>query len=415
MSLLSPGGDRIVPRPSRLAAASLFLLWPALCVCQPHANGVLCRGGDGRFDAGFRTGVKVHVGAARSEFAIHACAVKLSWEEQELVVASGVAQLDLDAFGVDLGDGVPVAAFQIKKSDTDCCVDYAIYSVEKPPRLLRTITGGEFFSAYDMDLDGSVEIWTNDAAAANGFEKLTLGELDSAPTVVFRFAHGQLLDVSSEFQSYFDNEIVKIKAGIHPQDLEGFKNSDGRLAAAPTPSSAERLHHLRVIKIKVLEILWAYLYSGREQGAWRTLAEMWPPEDVDRIRTELLKARAHGVHGQADATSSGSAETKKNHVHIFDARSRPGMGRRLEVIPPQAILLELPPVSEVQRPSSGPEMLIDLVIDSAGKVRSAELTQKGKTVNPDWLRLALGWKFIPAFKDGRAVASRGRIAVSPKQ
>ena len=125
--------------------ASLFLLWPVLCTSQSQRHSVLCMDGSGNFDAEFRTGVKVHVGAARNggpaTLGTRACAAKLIWENQELLVATGASQLDLDAFGVDLGDGVPVAAFQIKKSDAYCCMDYAIYSLEKPVRLMRAITG----------------------------------------------------------------------------------------------------------------------------------------------------------------------------------------------------------------------------------------------------------------------------------
>jgi len=417
---LPTGSDRIVLCPSRcarLAAASLLLLWSALCTCQPQAGSVLCSGGNGNFDAEFRTGVKVHVGPARNGgLATRACAAKLSWGKQELIVAEDASQLDLDAFGVDLGHGIPVAAFQIKKSDADCCMDYEIYSLEKPPRLLRTITGGEFFSASDIDLDGSVEIWTDDAAAVNGFEKLTLGELDSAPTVVFRFAHGQLRDVSAEFQSYFNNEIARIRGGIHPQDLEDFKDSDGKLVAIQTPASTERLHHLRMVKIKVLEMVWAYLYSGREQDAWRSLAEMWPSADVDRIRVALVNARAHGIHGQADGTSPGPPRGRKKHTQVFDSVSKSGPASKLEVVPPEAILLQRPPVPEIQQQGpTEPELLLDLVVDGSGKVRSAEPAGKMKWADPELIKAALTWKFIPAFKDGRAVASRLRIAVSPRQ
>jgi hypothetical protein len=109
-----------------------------------------------------------------------------------LVVAGSAAEVDLDAFGTDFGDGIPVASFQIKKTDSDCCMDYAVYSLQKPPRLLRTITGGEFFSASDADLDGSAEVFTDDAAAASGFERPTLGEMDSPPTIVFRLANNHL-------------------------------------------------------------------------------------------------------------------------------------------------------------------------------------------------------------------------------
>lgn len=222
-----------------------------------------------------------------------------------------------------------------------------------------------------MDLDGSVEIWTHDAVGVDGFEKLTLDELDAAPTVVFRLAHGQLRDVSAEFPSYFDNEIARTRAGIHPQNLEDFKDSDGKLAAPPTPASTDRLHRLRLVKIKVLEIVWAYLYSGREQDAWRSLAEMWPSQDIDRIRVAVMNARAHGIHGQAEGASSRLPQGKKKHTHVFDAVSRPGPSSKLEVIPPQAILLQLPPASELQR--RGPpehELFLDLVMDAAGKVRS---------------------------------------------
>jgi hypothetical protein len=423
MSCLSPDRDRIVRRPLRcgqLGAASVFFfffLFPATVgVCQTQGRSVLCNGGDGIFDAEFRTGIRVHVGAARNGgLATRACAAKLSWQDQELVVATGVAQLDVDAFGVDFGDGVPAAAFQIKKTDAECCVEYGIYSLKKPPRLLRTITGGEFFGASDVDLDGRVEIWSNDAAVVNGFENLSLGELDSAPTVVLRFAHGQLLDVGAEFQSYFDDKIAKTRGGIHPQDLEDFKGSDGKLTATPS-ISAERMHHLRMVKVKVLEIVWAYLYSGREQDAWRSLAKMWPAEDIDRIRAALIGARALGIHSQADGTSVGNPRGRKKHTQIFDAVSRAGPGRKLEVIPPQAILLRRPPVSETQQqglPES--EVFLDLVIDASGKVRSAEPAAKTKAVEPELINAALTWKFIPAFKDDRPVASRLRIAVSPRQ
>jgi hypothetical protein len=424
MSFLSPDRDRIVPPPSRCGRFAaewtfLFLLfWAMPSVCQTQDNSVLCRGGYGNFDAEFRTGIKVHVGAARSEeLATRACAAKLSWEKQELVVATGVAQLDLDAFGVDLGDGVPVATFQIRKSDSDCCMEYRIYSLEKPPRLLRTITGGDFFSAADIDLDGSAEIWTHDTAAVNGFDKLALSELDFPPTVVFRFAHGKLLDASAEFQSYFDEEIARIQAGIRSQDLDEFKNSDGKLTPLASPGSAERLHGLRMVKIKVLEIVWAYLYSGREQDAWRSLAEMWPPQDVDRIRAALVDARTHGIHSQVDGTSASARRGKKKHAHVFDVASSSEPGRKSGVIPPRGILLELPPaVPGIQQPAQ-PEakLLLDIIVDECGKVRSADPAGKVKWVDPDRIGLALTWKFIPALKDGQAVASRLRIVVSAKQ
>ena len=77
--------------------------------------------------------------------------------------------------------------------------------------------------------------------------------------------------MSSEFQPDFDREIAELRKELDSDDLRDFKSSDGKLS----PSlSAERLHELRGVKAKILEMIWAYLYSGREQKAWELLAEM---------------------------------------------------------------------------------------------------------------------------------------------
>jgi hypothetical protein len=391
----------------------VFFLTSSVCVAQTH--DVLCTEGDGNFEAQFRTGIKVRVGAARNgTFAIRSCAATLSWDKEELPVADKASQVDVDGFGVDLGVGVPVATFQVKKSERDCCMAYRIYALEKPPHLLRTMTGGDFFSAADTDLDGSVEIWTDDAAAVNGFENLARSELDFAPTVVLRFAHGRLLDVSSEFQAYFDSEIAKIRMELHSQDLQDFKNSDGGLTSSPL-FSAERLHRLRMIKAKVLEIVWAYLYSGREEEAWRSIAEMWPAGDVSRIRTAILNACSRGIRAQTDGESTEPSRGRKRHAQIFDAVSRSQSESSLEVMPPHMILLRRPPVLMSQQQDQPEELLVDLVIDSAGKVRSAEPAGKVKWVDAELINAASGWKFVPAFKDGRPVACRLRLTVSLKQ
>ena len=110
--------------------------------------------------------------------------------------------------------------------------------------------------------------------------------MDFAPPVVLRFTRGKLLDVSTEFQSYYDDKIAKLRADLNPQDLRDFKSSDGRLPA-PVPFTVEAQHRraqLERVKIKILEIVWSYLYSGREEAAWNALAEFGPAEDADRVR-----------------------------------------------------------------------------------------------------------------------------------
>jgi hypothetical protein len=398
-------------RCSRWALVWLAFLRLVSIPCHSQIPDVLCDEGSGSFEAVFHTGVKVRVGAAKKGgLATRLCEATVSWEQHNQLVATDTSQLDVDAFGVDLGVGVAVVTFQVKKSGRDCCMTYQIYSLQKPPRLLHTITGGDFFRAADTDLDGRVEIWTRDAVAVAGFETFVLGELDAPPTIVLRFERGQLLDVSSEFQTYFDGEIAKIREKIDQQELRDFKSSNGSLTP-PTAFSAEQLHRLRRVKVKVLEIVWSYLYSGREQEAWRSLAEMWPAADVERVRTAVLDARTHGIRAEVDGVSAKGPSGKKKRVAIFDATSR-SEPNHSEIISPRPIQLRRPPSSAPDQALPESELLLDLVIDSAGKVRSAEPAGKTKRAEADLLDATAEWKFIPAFKRDRPVASRLRLAVS---
>ena len=390
-------------------------------LCHAQTHSVLCTDGTGTFEAALFNKVQVRVGATRKgALAVRSCEATLSWNDQKLAVATDIPVLDLDAFGVDVGLGVPVAAFQTKKSKDDCCMTYQIYSLQKPPKLLRTLTGGSFFDAADTDLDGQVEIWTDDAAAVNGTDNLTLAELDFAPPMVLRFEKGKLLDVSSEFVPDFDKRIEALRSQLRPQDLNDFKGSDGKLQSSDS-SLAEQIHRLREIKVKVLEIVWSYLYSGREQEAWRSLSDMWPTSDADRIRDVLVKARAAGMHTQLDGIST-AIPVKRKTVRLFTPTSS---SRELqqqifsqhptqvnEAEEPDPILAAVPilvrsfpTVGIADQALPRGEMTVTLVIDSAGKVRSAAPIGNTSWKNIDLMSALSEWKFIPAFKGHRAVAS----------
>jgi hypothetical protein len=412
-----------LPRICKKYGLALFLLsCLTVSVCHAQSRDVVCRGGVGFFEAEFPTGVKVHVGASRiGELEARVCEAALSWGDQNLVVSDAAPELDIDAFGADLGLGVPVVAVQVKKAKADCCMEYRIYSLREPPVLLHSITGGEYFSAADTDLDDRVEIWTDDAASVEGFENLRLRDLDFAPPIVLRFVRGRLLDASSEFRSYFDQKIADERAKLNPQDLVDFKSSDGKLAfAAAIP--ADPLPRLRSVKVKVLEIVWSYLYSGREQEAWRSLAEMWPAADFDRIRAALLNARARGIRSQVDGVSTAVPAGHETHAKIFDGTTTvspltgvtpKGVKPKPEITPPRAILMERqPPVSAVEIELAQSESLLKLVIDSAGKVRSVEAMGNDERIDEGLVRSTSNWKFIPAFSDGQPVASQILLGVS---
>jgi hypothetical protein len=251
-----------------------------------------------------------------------------------------------------------------------------------------------------------------------------LSDLDFAPPIVLRFERGRLMDVSSEFRPYFDQKIAEERAKLNPQDLGDFKTSDGKLASAANLQAGGQ-GPLRNVKVKVLEIVWSYLYSGREQEAWRSLAEMWPAADIERIRSAILTARARGIRSQVDGVSTAVSPGKILPVKIFDGTTTviatPGLTPKgakpkQEIISPRAILMErLPPMTDLEKELAEMESELNLVIDSAGKVRSVEVMGNDQRIDEGLLKSTSNWKFIPAFSDGQPVASRIYLGVSLKK
>jgi hypothetical protein len=419
-------------------ASSLLPLFGGLCIAcagqtpsdanEAHFSAnptrlLVCDKGIGSFqgklsESASNGGVTVSVGATKQNngFAARACEAKLSWGHDELLVASEVAQADIDVMGADLGLGALVVAFQIKAADADPLIRYEIYSLSKPPKLLRTITGEDFFSAADTRLYQTVEIWTTDAAAVNGFENLPRSAFDFAPTVVLRFEDKKLIDVSSEFRPYFDQQIALLRFQLDEQRLSEFRQSDGKLSN-DKPSANDPL---LATKIRVLEIVWCYLYSGREQDAWKTLAAMWPPADLARIRVSIVNAQSRGLRSQVDGVSHKAPPPRPHHSEILvptdSIRTRLGSHESLDLraryadTEPQQVLLKIPPPPDPKDWKE--ERQMGLVIDEAGKVRSAAMPEEP---DKDWINAAAGWKYIPAFKDGRPAAFRLNLDVRRDQ
>lgn len=379
--------------------STLFtLLFPgAFAICLSagafaQSSEMLCEHGDGTYTGKSRTGVSVTVEADRSpELAARSCRAVLKVGASETVVASNAAQLDLDMLDATLEDGTVAAGFQVRQSDKDCCVSYRLYALQSNPRLLYAIQGGSVFVAQDVDLNDEIEFWTNDASVVQGFEGMTLSEFDFLPTFVLRFYGGSMHDTSGEFEGFYDKKVHQIKAALTPDAARAFRESDGRLHVAPNMSVAEleRLRTLRQTKIKVLEIVWAYLYSGREKQALSALAEYWPAADRDRIWAAILDARRRGLRAQLPAGSGAPA--------------------RIATFPdPSTITYVADPKNEastilarIHQPIAG-TFKLDLIIDAAGKVRDVRSRRK---LPVEIIAAAMTWKFIPAWRTNRSVAS----------
>ena len=260
-----------------------------------------------------------------------------------------------------------------------------------------------------------------------------------------RLENHKLVDVSVEYRQDFDLRIAELRAGIDRAALADFKQSDGALASG-FRMPMEQFRALMLVKIRVLEIVWSYLYSGRDDEAWRALDEMWPAPDVDRMRVAILEARKHGIRAQVDEVSTDGPR-KRRQLRIFEPAKTQQKNQNDVDLPGHSVGLvggEAP--NDVTWQSAGDRMrsadsnpipidmheecassdcsqhgneqvLMDLVVDDAGKVRSAkyvEATLHGPAFDA-LLKTALGWKFIPAYKFGQPVACEMQLMVSPNQ
>jgi hypothetical protein len=288
-----------------------------------------------------------------------------------------------------------VAAFQVQPEGA-CCMKYLIYSLSGTPHLLRTIEGG-FFNASDIDLDGRIEIWAVDTAAFNNLDDILLDAMTSPPMLALRLEKGRLLDATAEFTEQFDATIARIRAEIDAESMRAFKQSDGRLVWSV--KTFEKLTPLRKVKTRLLEIVLAYLYSGRERQAWQFLREVWPENDVERIRSTIMDARKRGISAQVDGPAVPVATKKKAQIFQYPAVKEP-QGMQLWRLKPQ----------NLSDPRLSGKVLLDLVVDSAGKVYSVETQAR----DPELLQAVKEWKFIPAMRNGHSVACRFRINFSLK-
>jgi hypothetical protein len=413
-----------------LLLAALLLLGTA-SLASASEPPMVCTGGRGSFSQPLAPGLAIAIGAEHSAgFARRVCEAHFLLNRAKASLVAEAWAIDADALNVDMGLNAPIAALQIRAKENDRRMSYALYALGKQPRLLRLLTGGSQYNAADTDLDGRIEIWTDDAAAIDGIDNLPQRAFDPIPPVVLRFEKQRLVDVSAEFRPAYDHIIASLRSQMEPQQLAAFKTTDGRLDKVP-PEMFLALHDLLTTKVRALQIVWCYLASGRETEAWRTLDELWPASDRARIQTAITTARARGWKAQVDAASLNAAGARRSaaiyqpapdktnqnlsdwraagHLYSTSDAALQVSDERVDV---NAVPIQLfrPIDLEHPTPQDAASAMLRLVIDAAGKVRTATLQGPA---DPGIVAASTGWKFIPGQKNGHAVASELTLVVNP--
>lgn len=196
------------------------------------------------------------------------------------VVASGKdAQVEVLPEMYVLRIGTNDLVIETSTLGAHCCWTYYIATQLPAPHLAAKVS-----NQYPVEFIDYRGIELNDLVTRDGgfidFESLPYN-LVPAPTVYIRFVRGKPADIGSLFKAQYDEEIAQARARIKPNALQYFHSRN--------------IYDDLELASDVLRIVLAYLYSGREEQAWKELAAMWPPADVERIKGEILKARAKGI------------------------------------------------------------------------------------------------------------------------
>jgi hypothetical protein len=151
--------------------------------------------------------------------------------------------------------------------------------------LIRDFENRDTATFEDLGRDGRVEILVRDGGF-DEFDRLMHPE-SPFPLVILRLEGEKFVDVGAEFRGVYDKEIRELRAGIKAASLDSFLHSN------PSEPDADDLDREETER-RVLMIVTDYLYSGRPDQAWKTVHDMWPAGDRERIQGAILEQYCNG-------------------------------------------------------------------------------------------------------------------------
>lgn len=191
-------------------------------------------------------------------------------------------------------------------SASPCCYRYSIITPGDTPAVIREVVTTPRLSFGDRDGTGHIDITAHEVVylGIDGLDR----DVSPTPMVVLRMRGSSFYPVSQVFWADYERDIEQAKSGV-PQSA--FDKFFGKPSAAdqdkPKEPSEEDLRLMKQAKAAVLTIYLDQLYGGRPQLAMKTMSDMWPDRDKDRIRQIILSLRMHGVMAEINRPVPGSS------------------------------------------------------------------------------------------------------------
>lgn len=217
------------------------------------------------------------------------CQVTIRDSRQKVVFSQEDADFSIVMAGSDVnGDSVPDLVLESYSGGAHCCWAYYVISLGEAPHLIKKFENERGAAFVRNTPNGRIEIITQDGA----FDYFD-GQCHACtvfPTVYLRLEGEQLVDCGSSHVKSYDEIIAKNQKELTAQERQSIHSAQGN----PYDADDDMLTTTK----KIFNIVFAYLYSGREVQAHQALEELWPASDQQRLWNLILETRKKGVLSQ---------------------------------------------------------------------------------------------------------------------
>ncbi len=182
------------------------------------------------------------------------------------------------------GDGIPDLVLEAYSGGTHCCWTYYFLSLSSQPGLITKFQNNRDVGFLEDEKTGRIYLEIPDGAF-DYFDEVCHA-CSPFPLVYLRLDDTNWVDVSRDYVDDYDEIIRHSQKALTPKRRQRLR------ALKEKPSDAEPVERARY---HALTIVFAYLYSGREEQARQALRELWPPFDQERIWNLILETRRNGI------------------------------------------------------------------------------------------------------------------------
>ncbi len=191
------------------------------------------------------------------------------------------------------------------RTETPCCYRYFIVTPGNSPALVREVTTTPRLTFGSLGDPEHVDISTHEIVyqGIDGLDR----DISPTPLIVLRMRGTSFYPVSQVYWGEYERDIQQAKMGVPQSAFDNFFGKPEDSASGrdkPKELSPDQIRQRDEAKAAVLAMYLDYVYGGRPQQAIKTLQEMWPDRDKDRIRQIVLSLRMRGVMSEINRQST---------------------------------------------------------------------------------------------------------------